>query len=317
MFLCDDVTTTTPGPTTTTLGPEAITDVLLTVIRSHRGSNFTNTTESQLGMQHVHLGEDLILNCTSNFNQIPTRRYFWNRHSDVIESVAEEGSVSRLHTIRGFSESNAGVYSCSIEYSNGQVKYSPTVNVKVQSGPIMSSKFTKIPLGMLVKIECQPRHLGHNYYRIFQDDKEVQNGRRRKYKIKQFSNEHEGNYTCRSSNGEDGITESSEPVMLTTIPRNSVCKCKCPKHILELSRVTDTELFQKVEEIKKELIIPKRNISANIRKKTCAVSRVKSSLYIGTAIGIPIFIIVFAPFVMLDAATLVSHLWSKHVRRPS
>lgn len=89
----------------------------------------------------------------------------------------------------------------------------------------------------------------------------------------------------------------------------STCSCPCSKvqaHA-KYQNLTEEKLESIIQEIKKELLVPKTNLSSLRRKKTSARDDRHSSIGIGY-IGLVFLIIVFGAFVLSDITSLYRHI---------
>lgn len=86
------------------------------------------------------------------------------------------------------------------------------------------------------------------------------------------------------------------------------CKCPCDR-LKSQNFITDPqELQNRIEEIKKELEINEKALSATVRKKTCAKDERKSAKGIGSVFGIGIIVFVVSIIVCSDIPILYRHI---------
>ena len=236
--------------------------------------------------------------------------YSWRRSGTSIARTTEN-----IFTIVNFNETNIGKYSCVMDFDDGSQSASQDIDIELdETMPLMMSKFSKIPTGTPMKLQCVTKNHRHNFYEWFLNGEIIQTGPNKWYRLKQFREVNQGNYSCSASDAGLYYEQYSDEVQLTTIPRNSLCKCLCPQHVLEIGKMTDEQLGEKVKEIVKELIVKTDNLTATIRKKKSSDDKRATSVYVGYD-AIVIYVIVFGSILLLDLVSLVNWMWQRRVQR--
>ena len=260
----------------------------------------------------IYPGNEVAMKC-ANVSAIVGKEvkvYFWRHNGTDISNSTED-----TFTITDFNETNVGNYSCVMDFDDGSQSVSEDIEIELDDTlPLMMSKFTKIPVGTPMKFQCITKNRRHNFYQWFFNGEIIQTGPNKWYRLKQFNEVNQGNYSCSASDEGMYYEKYSEEVPLTTIPRNSICKCPCPKHILELGKMTDEQLGEKVKEIVKELVVKTDNLTSTIRRKKSSEDKRAASVYAGYG-AITIYVVVFGSILLLDFMSLLNWLWERRTKR--
>ena len=93
------------------------------------------------------------------------------------------------------------------------------------------------------------------------------------------------------------------------VPMVSFAECKCPcDRVHPVQNPTIAELNEKIEQMKKELLLNTRTLSSSVRKRTSAKDDRPSATGVGVVFGIGIFTLLFALVIVPDIPSLVSDI---------
>ncbi|XP_022298408.2 uncharacterized protein LOC111107483 [Crassostrea virginica] len=91
------------------------------------------------------------------------------------------------------------------------------------------------------------------------------------------------------------------------LPICTQCKCPCDR-VHPVQNPTIAELNEKIEQMKKELLLNTRTLSSSVRKRTSAKDDRPSATGVGVVLGIGIFTLLFAAVIVPDIPSLVSDI---------
>ena len=136
---------------------------------------------------------------------------------------------------------------------------------------------------------------------------EIRNSSSQWYKFKQIQLDDKGTYGCTVALKGKALKYLSQTnAAIEVIPRGWLCKCPCPKHILRLN-LTEEQVKEKVDEIKRHLFLESSSLSKTVRKKTSAPDLRPLSISLGF-VGISVMDLVFGSFMLGDLISLIYYL---------